>query len=73
METVYWHEPTKTYVKLKTFRGNNKLNTFIECNEQGETTLCKRSWSAKPQESQCCLIRGFSNLVTDKIIQVWKS
>lgn len=68
METVYWHEPTQKHVKLKTFRGNNNLNTFIECNEQGETILCKRNWSARPQEEQCYLIRGFNNLVTDNII-----
>jgi len=62
MRNVYWHEPTKTHVVLKTFRGDNKLNTFVECDLQGNPIKCKRNWSAKPQDEQEYLIRGFSNL-----------
>lgn len=62
MRNVYWHEPTKKLVVLKTFIGENKLNTFIECDLNGNPIKCKRGWSEKPSVEQEFLIRGYSNL-----------
>jgi len=61
---VYWHSPTERHVKIKTWRGEKSLNTFIECNHNGEPIKEKRCWSSAPEEEQRYLIRGMNNLIS---------
>lgn len=51
---------TDNFYKLKTDRENN-INTFIECDNLGNTIIKKRCWSTQPQE-QVVIITGFDKL-----------
>ena len=51
---------TDNFYKLKTARENN-INTFIECDNLGNTIIKKRCWSTQPQE-QVVIITGFDKL-----------
>lgn len=51
---------TENYYKLKQVREHN-INTFIECDNLGNTIIKKRCWSTQPQE-QVVIITGFDKL-----------
>lgn len=60
MKQIFKHKENGKYYKTHVERETN-INTFVECDKDGNETIEKRPWSEHP-EKQYAVLKGFDRL-----------